>query len=126
MSLATAFASIAGQVSAVAGVPFVDAIVMSLGQPEHDAGGDVIPNTGAPTRRPCRAQFTTCTEQMRRADGYTSKDMRILILAGTIDGEITTEDRINVASGKYAGIWQIQSAGSDSGGIGWDIRGRRG
>lgn len=125
MSLASAFAGIAAGVSSAVGGPYADALVLSRGQPEYDEGGDVVPNTGGPSQRGCKVQFTSCTEAMVQADGYTAKDMRLLILAGTLNGGVGTEDRIKVDTGHYAGVWLVQSVDRDSAGIGWELRGRR-
>lgn len=126
MTLAQAFAGIAAGFSTALGGPYVDAVVLSRGKAEYDAGGDVIPNTGTPAQRACKAQFDACTEAMRAADGYTAKDMRILVLAASLTGDLGTDDRLRIASGRYAGTWLVQSVGMDPGGIGWELRGRRG
>lgn len=125
MTLAAAFADIALGMSAATGAPFIDALILSRGEPEYDAGGSIVPNTGTPVERPCKVQFDACTEAMRAADGYTAKDVRILILVGTIEGDIRTDEHIAVAAGVHLGRWSIESVDLDPARLGWDVRGRR-
>lgn len=107
------------------GGPFVGAKITSPGTPVRDDGGSALPGTGTPTERTCSVQVDVCTEAMRASEGYRDRDVRILVLAGTIDGAVTTSQKVVILSGEHAGTWSIESADRDPAGLGWDLRGRR-
>lgn len=90
--------------------------------PVFDDGGSIVP--AAPVTTDCRVQVDAVTEAMRRAEGYTEADCRILILAAGL-GELTTDDRVEVLAGPHAGLWLIASVDRDPAGAVFDCRGRR-
>ena len=53
----------------------------------------------------CKARVDTASERMRQADGFTETDRAISILAATVPaGEVTTDHKIKVLEGDYAGV----------------------
>jgi hypothetical protein len=124
MGLQEAMANIALGVSAAMGAgPYWSAVVRSDGEPEFDDGGSIV-DASTPTERTCSAQVDTVSEAMRRAEGYVDRDVRLLVLAGTLSGELDTTQTIEVLTGPNAGIYSIQSVDRDPAGILWDCRGR--
>ena len=103
MDLAAAFAEIALGFSGENGAPFHPAEVMSVSAPVYDDGGDIV-TPGQLTRRPCMAQADYAGEAMRGEAGFADGDIRILVLSDTLSGAITTDDRIEIASGPFAGL----------------------
>lgn len=87
----------------------------------RDAGGSITSGGGF-VDVSCRAQRDSVTEAMRRAPGYTDSDVRVLVLASSFSGTITTDDEITVAGVRYA----IASVGMDPAGAAYDLRGQRG
>lgn len=68
-------------------------------------------------------QIDDCTEAMRAQPGYTSEDVRLIILAeGVPFDEITTDDEITTADGRR---WSILGAQLDAVGSHWIGRGVR-
>lgn len=124
MSIAEAIADIALGFSSVLGVGFHDARIITQGEIEYDDGGSIIPGTGEPIHRSCAAQVDAATEAMRLAEGFTEKDRRILVLAGTLEGEISTDDQIEFLDGPFAGKWMIESVGRDPAATCHELRGR--
>ncbi len=125
-NIAQAFAQIATGFAAKFGGPYVSARIMDVGAVQFDTGGSIIADTGQPSVRDCMASVDVASFAMRQADGYTEKDMAIHVLASSLTGDITTDQRINVLEGPNAGIWMIESVVRDPSGIGWELRGRRG
>jgi hypothetical protein len=125
MSLADAFADIALGFSGIAGAPFHEADVISVSAPVYDDGGDIV-TPGTPTRRSCMAQADYAGEAMRGEAGFADGDIRILILSATLSGAITTDDRVEIKAGPFAGLWSVQSVSRDPAAVGFELRGRRG
>lgn len=125
MDLAAAFAEIATTFSGESGAPFHSADVLTVSAPVLDTGGDIV-TPGTLTRRPCMAQADYAGEAMRGEQGFADQDRRILILSSSLEGTITTDDRIEIKAGPFAGTWSIQSVSRDPANIGWEMRGRRG
>ena len=71
---------------------------------------------------PCRAQIDAVSEAMRAAAGATERDVRILVLAASLAGPITTADRISVGGQLYA----IAAVGRDPAGAVFELRAQRG
>ena len=71
---------------------------------------------------PCRAQVELADEHMQRAAGATIGDVRILVLAASLDGAITSDDRISVGGQLYA----IAGVERDPAGALFELRGQRG
>jgi hypothetical protein len=123
LNMAAKYASIAQAVSAAYGGPYFDALVLSKGEPVYDDGGSIV-TPGTPSSRPCEAQVDAATQDMRREEGFVDGDVRILVLADTLSGTLTTDDRLQILSCPHAGIWSIQTIARDPFGIYWELRGR--
>jgi hypothetical protein len=63
---------------------------------------------------------------MRLAEGYTDRDMRLLVLAATLDADMDTSATVEVLEGPHAGKWMVSSVDRDPAGVYWECRGRRG
>ena len=123
MSIAQAFADIALGISAATGSGFHDAKAKWTGTATYDAGGSIT-TPGTPISKDCSVQVDAATEAMRQAEGYTDRDMRLLVLAATLDGDLDTAATINVLAGPHAGEWMIASVDRDPCGVYWECRGR--
>lgn len=54
--------------------------------------------------QPCSAQVDSVTEAMRQAPGYTTKDVRLIVLqSGVTGGQIDTDCKVTMNAGAYAG-----------------------
>lgn len=87
----------------------------------RDAGGSITSGGGF-DEIACRAMRDSVTERMRLAGGYTDRDVRILVLAASFSGTITTDDEITVAGTRYA----VASVDMDPAGAAYELRGQRG
>lgn len=119
---AAAFAQLAAGFSGDNG-PYFPAVVYTETPPVIDAGGSIV-TPGTPVERGCMAQVDAVTDAMRQADGFTQKDVRLLILAATLTGSLDTTARIEVTAGPNAGVYSVQSVARDPVGVGWDCRAR--
>jgi hypothetical protein len=119
-----AFANLATSFAEQFGAPFIEATATWPGEATFDAGGSIL-SPGTPVSKACRVQFDAATEAMRAAEGFLETDVRILVLAASLDGALDSEARIVVASGEYAGTWALLSCVRDPAGIGYECRGRR-
>jgi hypothetical protein len=124
MNMPAVFADLARAVSAQLGGPFADAKILSAGTPTYDDGGS-IEDPGTPSERTCSVQVDLITDAMRNG-GFVQGDARFLILAGTLSGGLTTDERVQVLAGPHAGLWLVSELERDPAGIGWVGRGRRG
>lgn len=80
------------------------------------------------TMQDCRVQVDACTESMRQQAGYTSTDVRLLVLqAGVSGGDITTDDRVTVLAGPHAGrTFEVAAVGAqDPASSYWECRGSK-
>ena len=127
MDMAAAFADIGLAFNAAFGGPFHNAQIIRQGALEYDDGGSIIPGTGSPTLRPCKAQVDAATEAMRAQEGFAEKDRRIIVLAATLDGNVRTSDTIEILDGpaEFVGVWAIEFVGMDTAAAGWELRGRK-
>jgi hypothetical protein len=129
VSVADAFTGIALGFSQAMGGPYHAGIVHWYGEPITDDNGSIsVP--GVPVEKPCSVQIDAVTEAMQGQDGYTDRDVRLIILAPTLDGTLDTDARVEVLAGlevpvDWVGFWSIQSVARDPLGIGWECRGRR-
>lgn len=118
-----------GGLAAVFGAAFgglyLPALVHVPAEVEYDAGGSIVPGVAAEPV-PCRVQVDGVTEAMRRAEGFSERDMRLMVLAAGLGTEITTDCRVEVLQGPHAGLWLVASVARDPAGAYWDCRGRRG
>ena len=63
----------------------------------------------------CKAQPERTTDAMRRAEGYTTSDIAILVLSHTVGRIPTTADEIAFLEGAYSGQrWLIKAVETDS------------
>lgn len=122
MTIAGAFADIALGFSAAIGGGFHDAKAKWPGTPIMSGGSIVTP--GTPVEKTCSVQVDAVTEAMRQAEGYTDKDMRLLVLSATLDGDLDTSATIEVLDGPHAGEWMIASCDRDPCGVYFECRGR--
>lgn len=117
---AAMFAELARGVSAVCGGPFFTGTVTTQADVEYDAGGDVIPGTGGAVHRSCDVQIDAADYAMRQSEGYVDGQMRCIILAATLEGEIDTDATVSVDAGPYANtLWQVSGIGRDTLGTHW-------
>lgn len=122
--MAESMAGIALKVSAALGGPYHDAHIITQAGTSYDDGGS-LSTTGEPTYRTCSAQVDAATDAMRREDGFTEEDRRILVLAGALDGTISPDDEIELLAGPYTGsVWSVQSIGRESCAIYHELRAR--
>ena len=126
MDMAGAFAEIGQAFSSAFGAPFWSAEIITQPEIVYDSGGSIVPGDDEPTRRTCQAQVDVATEAMRAAQGYTEQTRRIIVLAATLEGGITTDDSIEVLEGPFAGVWMIDSVSRDTAAVGFELAGRPG
>jgi hypothetical protein len=117
------FSDIAMSISKRLGGPYVSGTVVDQAGQQWDDGGSII-DPGNATLRTCMLQVDVVTDAMRQAEGYTDKDMRLLVLANTLQGRIDTDATIEVIDGPGFGVWSVASVVRDPLGIYWDCRGR--
>ena len=115
------FASIAGAVSAQYGGPYHPALAIWQTDPVLDDGGSII-DPGGVLEIDCSAQGDSTTEDMRRSEGYSEKDIRIIVLG--LAG-LDTDATLTIATGPHAGSWTLQSCDRDPVGVGFVCRGRQ-
>lgn len=70
----------------------------------------------------CRAQVEAADEHMQRGAGATAREVRILVLAASLEGGIGSDDRITVGGVRYA----ITGVARDPAGAAYELRGQRG
>lgn len=84
-----------------------------------NAGGGQ--NTKTVTTIPVKVQVDLCTEQMQRADNYTSDDVRLLILQEGVP-LLTTDDEIFVNDRNAT--YKLMTVGQDPGESYFECRGK--
>lgn len=124
MTIEQAFADIALGVSAAIGGGFHDALAKWPGTPTYDDGGSITA-PGTPVQKACSVQVDAATERMRVAEGFVDTDMRLLVLAATIEGDLDTKATIEVLDGPHAGSWSLATCDRDPCGVYFECRGRR-
>ena len=90
VTIPAAFARIAVAFSNAGLGSFVDAFAEWPGQPVVDDGGSIV-SPGEPISRPCKVQVDRVTEAMRQAEGYRDKDVALLVLCATLEGDLDTD-----------------------------------
>lgn len=118
------FADLATGFAAQFGAPFQDVVATWPGMAEYDDGGSIV-TPGVPVAKPCKAQFDAPTEGMRSDPGFLEKDVRIIVLSGTLNGTLDGEASIIVSDGEHAGTWSLETVTGDPAGIGWECRARK-
>lgn len=124
MSIAAAFSDIAQGFSAAGLGAFYDGVAKWPGSATYDAGGSITA-PGTAIEKTCSVQVDAVTEAMRQADGFTDRDMRLLVLTATLDGDLGTSARVQVLDGPHAGTWILASVSRDPCGVYFECRGRR-
>lgn len=125
MTIAAAFADIAAGFSAAGIGAFHDATATWPGTPTLDSGGSIA-TPGTPVEKACSVQVDAATEAMRADDGFVDGDVRLLVLADSLDGDMDTEATIEIEGGPFEGTsWMVASAVRDPCGVYWECRGRR-
>jgi len=124
MSMAVLFADVAQAFSEAGLGAFYDAKARWSGTPTMDDGGSIA-TPGDPIDWDCSVQVDSVTEAMRQAEGFTDKDVRLLVLAATLDVPLDTAATIEVLAGPHVGSWMLASCDRDPCGIYWECRGRR-
>ena len=125
LDIGAAWAARARFISAAYGGPYHAARIIDFAEPVYDSGGSIT-TAGARVERECLAQVDAATQAMRAADGFADGDMRILVMADSLEGEITTDSRVEIVAGPHAGEWLVASVARDPFGAYWELRGRRG
>lgn len=119
------FSSLAQGFAEQFGAPFHDGEAVWPGVPTYDDGGSIV-TPADDTRAACQVQIDVASEAMRADAGFIATDMRLLVLAASLDGTLDTTARIEMSAGPYAGTtWTLHSATRDPAGIGWECRGRQ-
>lgn len=103
------------------GGPYHGASLLYAGAPVKDDGGSII-TPGTPSEVACTAQVDRATEEMRKAEGFMSEDVRLLILGpATLD----RSPRLSITAGPFAGkVYSLMSVQRDPLGFGFECRGR--
>ncbi|GAA4827448.1 hypothetical protein GCM10023232_27190 [Sphingosinicella ginsenosidimutans] len=119
-----AFADIATAFSAAGLGAFHDAEARWPGTPVMDDGGSIV-TPGTPVVKTCQVQVDQATEAMRASEGFADGDMRMLVLAATLDGALDTAATIEVLAGPHQGTWMVAAVSRDPCGVYFECRGRR-
>lgn len=119
---ADAFAAIATALSTAFDGPFHPGTLRWPGVPVLEGGSIVSP--GVPEEYPCQVQIDRVTEAMRGEQGYTDRDMRVIILAAGLARAVDTSATVEVLEGPFVGTWMIASNATDPVGCAYDGRGR--
>lgn len=93
---------------------------------EWQPGGTTIPVEQPPVS--CKVQTDLCTEAMRQQEGYSDKDVRLLVLQSSVEGADLTSDDIIVAKDYRSGDmqrWKLFGLDQDSARAYWEARGVR-
>lgn len=124
MTIQQAFAHIAQGFSAAGLGAFYDGKAKWPGTPTTDSGGSITA-PGTPIEKACSVQVDAVTEAMRQAEGFRDKDMRLLVLAASLDGDLDSDATVEVLGGPHAGSWILASVDRDPCGIYFECRGRK-
>jgi hypothetical protein len=106
--------------------PFWPARILSQGKMAFDNGGSIIPSQTSPWLRDCVVQVDSADTAMRSQQGFAETDRRMIVPAGSIQGPISTDMRIEVRSGPFAGMWSIEAMAQNAAASQWVLRGRKG
>lgn len=115
---------IAGVLGSVFGAIYLPGKAIWRGEPVTDAGGSIV-TPGAVIMADCRVQVDQATEVMRQAEGYTDRDMRIIVLASGLTRDVDSDTTIRVLLGANAGDWLVSRVSRDPAGAYFDCTGRR-
>jgi len=103
--------------------PFHPGRIWWPGDSEYDDGGSIVA-LGNSVEYPCMVQIDVVTESMRLQDGFTEKDVRLIVLAPGLERAVDTDATVEVLAGPHAGSWSVQGQSLDSVGCAFDGRGR--
>jgi hypothetical protein len=106
--------------------PFWPARIVSQGAIVFDAGGSIDPSPLGAWLRECLVQIDAADTAMRAEQGFAEADRQMIIPAGTIEGPVTTDHQVEVRSGPFAGLWNIETVSLNSVASRWRVRGRKG
>ncbi len=120
---ADAFAEMATAVSQAFGGPFHAGVARWPGVPVMEGGSIVTP--GVPEEYDCQVQVDVVTEAMRAQEGYTDRDVRLIVLAPGLARALDTSATVEVLDGPHVGAWMVASNAVDTLGVAYDGRGRR-
>jgi hypothetical protein len=96
---------------------YPDGVLTRLVITEDGQGG----GSSVETTQPCKVQTDACTQAMREQPGYTSTDVRLLILqAGITGGKIDTDCQVTDGRGNE---YKIAWVGQDPAQAYWECRG---
>lgn len=80
-------------------------------------GGSVTMGWGDPI--PVFGMKDDVTEAMRQAAGYTDQDVRLILVRGALETDITSDDQVEL----YGKRWAISMVSEDPARGGWVMRG---
>lgn len=93
---------IAGLFGDVFGAFYLDGVLVRTTLTGDGAGGGSASDDAG---QPCKLQIDSCSDRQQRQDGYTEKDVSIIVLqSGIVGGDINPNVKITPASGPYAGM----------------------
>lgn len=105
--------------------PFWPAQIISQTRPSFDDGGSLVVSEVGPWKRDCVVQIDAADTAMRAEQGFAEGDRRFIVPAGALSGPVTTDHRIDVRSGPFAGVWGVESVGQNAVASQWVMRGRK-
>jgi hypothetical protein len=123
VNIPAAFANIAVAFSRAGLGPFHPSKVITTTGAVYDDGGSIV-TPGQVFRRDCMCQVDSVTEAMRAQDGYTDRDVRLLVLSTTLAGALDTSATVEVLEGPNPGVYSLQTCDRDPMGVYWECRGR--
>jgi hypothetical protein len=123
VSIADAIAGIAVAFSAAGLGPYHPSKVITITDAVYDDGGSIL-TPGIVVERDCMIQVDSVTEAMRSQEGYTDRDVRLLVLSTTLAGALDTSATVNVLEGPNPGAYSLQTCVRDPMGVYWECRGR--
>lgn len=123
MTIPLAFARIATAFSAAGLGPYFPSKAITITDAVYDDGGSIV-TPGVVVERDCMIQVDSVTEAMRSQEGYTDRDVRLLVLSTTLVGLLDTSATVNVLEGPNPGSYSLQTCVRDPMGVYWECRGR--
>lgn len=108
------YADISALFGDVFGEIYLDGIVARHALVHDSSGG----GTSTVTSEPCKVQVDDVTEAMRRQEGYTSADVRLMVLQASTAIAVDTDCRVTVDGVEYIVGW----VGQDPAKSYWECR----
>jgi hypothetical protein len=124
MDLPSSFLGFANMAASAFGAPFYDGQIITQTDPVYDDGGSIV-TPAQPVFRACKVQIDAATEAMQQREGFADGDVRFIILSASFTGPLDTDANVSIASGPFAGEWQVSTLQRDPAGIGYVGKGRR-